>query len=233
MKTRIIKRIPQLFIIMILTGIVILSGCSNEDPVTTQADNLEFNYTGSRDTAESSGALILDTVKILLKDIKLNVSNNNNDSMNFRTGPYVLYLYLNSPVNFMDAGFLPEGTYDRVKFMIHKLNDNESVPDPEFADAGGRYSVIVKGSYLGIPFIYKSAKSAHQILAFPNSLFLSPSGKTNITLKVLPYIWFIKNGVYMDPADESNRNDIDNNIKNNINNNFRIFIDNDNNGIPD
>jgi hypothetical protein len=50
---------------------------------------------------------------------------------------------------------------------------------------------------------------------------------------VRPYIWFIKNDVYLDPRDPANSNDIDNNIKDNIKNNFKAFKDNDRNGIPD
>jgi len=50
---------------------------------------------------------------------------------------------------------------------------------------------------------------------------------------VKPYIWFIENGIYIDPRDPVNSNDIDNNIKDNINQNFKAFKDNDKNGLPD
>ncbi len=93
--------------------------------------------------------------------------------------------------------------------------------------------MVVKGSYQGFSFIYKSGKSAHQKLSFPNSLIITSSGKSNITLHVKPYIWFTENGVYLDPRIPANANKIDNNIKDNINNNFKAFKDNDRNGIPD
>ena len=50
---------------------------------------------------------------------------------------------------------------------------------------------------------------------------------------VRPYIWFLKNGAYLDPRDPANSNDIDNNIKDNIKNNFKAFKDDDRNGLPD
>jgi hypothetical protein len=50
---------------------------------------------------------------------------------------------------------------------------------------------------------------------------------------VRPYIWFIKDGAYLDPNNPANSNDIDNNIKNNINHNFKAFKDDDRNGVPD
>lgn len=210
-----------------------MQGCG-EDSVTTQADNVDFSSMSTGDSIGSDiGILVLDTVKVLIKDIKLNVANINQDSTNFKVGPYVLYLNMASSVNIISTAYIPPGTYDKVKFDIHKLGDTENPPDPDFADVNGRYSVVVKGRYNGISFIFKSDKSAHQKLTFPGNLQVSASGKSNITLQVKPYIWFIKNGLYLDPTDPANESDIDKNIKDNINNNFKCFVDNDRNGLPD
>jgi len=140
---------------------------------------------------------------------------------------------LSSNINQISSAIIPAGDYEKIKFEVHKLNDNETPPDPEFADANGRYSVIVKGWYLGNYFIYRSTKSAHQILNFPSNIPINTTYMSNITLIVSPYIWFIKNGVYLNPMDTANSNDIDNNIKDNIKNNLKAFQDRDRNGIPD
>lgn len=217
--------------IAVMAGIGLIGGCSdNTSPV---ADNVDFSVTSSSGTTDFNDVLIIDTAKVLIKDIKLNVANANEDSVNFKVGPYVLYLNLNSSVNVISTAYIPPGTYDKVRFQIHKLEDAEAVPDPDFADMSGRYSVVVKGTFNAVPFIYKSTKSAHQKLTFPGSLVVTINGVSNITLKVMPNLWFIKDGVILDPMNEINRNDIDNNIKDNINNNFKIFVDNDRNGIPD
>ncbi len=210
-----------------------LHGCSDSTVTPSQNDNLSFSIMSSADsTGDSQNIIILDTVKILIKDIKLNVGNNNLDSNNFKVGPFLLFLDLSSNINTISTAVIPAGVYDKIKFEVHKLNDNEAVPDPEFADVNGRYSVIVKGRYLGNHFIYKSTKSAHQLLNFPD-ISVNSESMTNITMIVKPYIWFIENGVYLSPADPANSNDIDNNIKDNINNNFKAFRDNDKNGVPD
>lgn len=212
-------------------------GCSDSnnsvEPVT--ADNVGLNAIGSTDSAgDSQNYFILDTVKILIKDIKLNVANNNQDSNNFKTGPFVLYINTFSTINEISTALIPAGSYDKIKFEIHKLNNNEVSPDPEFSDANGTYSVIVKGWYLGNYFVYKSSKSAHQMINFSDTIPLATTGaRTNITLVVKPYIWFIKNNVYMDPNVPANSNDIDNNIKDNFKNNLKAFRDNDKNGVPD
>jgi hypothetical protein len=161
------------------------------------------------------------------------LASSSEDSSDFKIGPFVIFLNLSSSINTISSAIIPVGLYERVKFEVHKLNDNEAVPDPEFADANGRYSVIVKGFYLGNYFVYRSTKSAHQILNFPNTLPITAAYLSNITMIVKPYIWFIKNGAYLDPREPANSNDIDNNIKDNINHNFKAFKDDDRNGIPD
>jgi len=229
-------KVYALFLIAVISAAGFY-GCSDSnnsvDPVT--ADNVGLNAIGSTDSAgDSQNYFILDTVKILIKDIKLNVANNNQDSNNFKTGPFVLYINTFSTINEISTALIPAGSYDKIKFEIHKLNNNEVSPDPEFSDVNGTYSVIVKGWYLGNYFVYKSSKSAHQMINFSDTIPLSTTGaRTNITLVVKPYIWFIKNNVYMDPNVPSNSNDIDNNIKDNFKNNLKAFRDNDKNGVPD
>jgi len=234
MKNPLYKHSFRAIILAAVISSAVFYGCNDSSVTPVQNDNLTFSVTSSTDSVgDLQGILILDTVKILIKEIKLNAANNNADSINFKTGPFVLFLNLTSAVNEVSTGLIPDGAYDKVKFEVHKLNDNEPIPDPEFADPNGRYSVIVKGRYLGQYFVYKSTKSAHQILNLPVSISVISNSPTNITLMAKPYIWFIKNGAYLDPRDPSNSNDIDNNIKNNINQNFKAFRDNDRNGVPD
>lgn len=234
MKTINLKYKISALIIMAFISMAAFNSCGDSSVSTTQADNLSFSGVSSADSiGDIQNVLILDTVKILIKDIKVKVANNNEDSTNFKVGPFVLFLNLNTNVNVISTAIIPAGNYRKVKFEIHKLEDAEAIPDPEFADANGRYSVIVKGTYLGVYFVYKSSKSAHQILQFPNDVPVSVGAATNVTLLVKPYIWFIKDNAYLNPMDPANMNDIDNNIKDNIKNNFKAFKDNDRNGIPD
>ena len=233
MKRSILKHKFSVLIFMVLISAVGFYSCNKTSPVTSQADNLSFSAMSSADSVgDAQNIIILDTVKILIKDIKLDVADNHQDSSDFKIGPFILFLNLTSSINTISSAIIPYGDYEHVKFEVHKLNDNEAVPDPEFADVNGRYSVIVKGFYLGNYFVYRSSKSAHQILNFPNNVSIS-AAYSNITMIVKPFIWFIKNGAFLDPKDPANSNDIDNNIKDNINHNFKAFRDNDRNCIPD
>lgn len=221
-----------LFVSVAMLSMYTITGCNNDSVSTTQADNIDVSSMGSPDSTDT-GLLIITQVKLLIKDIKLNVVASSEDSANFKVGPYIFNLDLTTNVNFVGSAYIPEGTYDKVRFMVHKLEDTEPIPDPDFADSLGRYSVVIRGTFAGVPFVYKSTKSAHQKLTFPGSLMVSNTGKSNITIRVKPYIWFIKNNTYLDPSNPANWNDIDNNIKDNINNNFKAYKDNNKDGQPD
>lgn len=218
-------------ILLLIGTFAFVSGCT-ESTTTTPFDNADLSSYSTNAITDLLDSLRLDTVKVYMKDIKLNVSSSN-DSANFKTGPFVLFLNLGSNVNLMTTTQVPEGSYDKIKFEIHKIEDTETPIDPEFVDANGRYSTIVKGYFNGSYFVFKSSASAHQKLNFPTSIYMSGTTKTNITLKAEPYKWFYKNGVLLNPNDPANMNDISNNIKNNINDNIKAFRDNDRNGIPD
>ncbi len=207
-------------------------GCQDVTVTPTPSDNFKFSVMSSSEISDNTNSLVLDTVKILIKDIKLNVAVSG-DSANFKTGPYVLYLNLNTGVNTIGAGYIPAGYYDKIKFEVHKLSDNEPIPDPDFADGNLRFSVVVKGAFNGVRFTYKSDKSAKQKLNLPNALVVTET-MSNITLQIKPYLWFFdSNNQFLDPINESNRSEIDNNIKENIKANFKAFKDNNFDGIPD
>ena len=217
-------------ILITLAALFVIGGCS--DSGDTSPGNLEAVYMSSTAGTDLTGTLVLESAKILIKDIKLNVANSE-ESTNFKTGPYVLFLNLNSSMNTIGSGYIPAGTYDKIQFEIHKPSDGELVPDPEFSDGSLKYSVIVRGTYNGSPFIYKSDKSAKQKLHLTNALIVTEFG-SNVTLQVSPYLWFIdSNGQYMNPSDANNSEEIDNNLKDNIKASFKACKDNDKDGIPD
>lgn len=230
------KRLNGLFktitLFTIFTVLTIVSGCKSDDVVTPASDNTEISMMSSGGVTDASpiNSLVLDSVKVLLKDIKLNVSAASDDSVNFKTGPFVLKLNMNSSVNLISTAMIPEGTYDKVMFEIHKIEDSETIGiDTAFSAGGGRYSVVVYGKFNLLPFIYRSTKSAKQKLNFGSTVGISSTAKSNITLKVQPYTWFWTGSDYLDPLNVSNQNDIDNKIKAS----FKAFKDNDKNGVPD
>ncbi len=63
---------------------------------------------------------------------------------------------------------MPPGAWERPTFNIHKSEEDEAVPDPDFkAGSSGhqRFSVIVRGDIEGTPFVIKVRHSMRQHVA--------------------------------------------------------------------
>lgn len=205
------KSIASLLILFF--SLTIISCSSSSEPV---ANNTSLSFTLDKTTLNKTTAdeIFLESAKILIKDIKFRQSSN--DSTNFKAGPLVVQLKLDGAVTEVGVVDLPQGNYNKVKFRIHKPDETESIPDSEFREgqsADLRYSVIVKGKFNNISFVYKSSKTATQDVDFQSPLYVSSSEVNNVTLLVDVGTWFKKDGQILNPSLVANHNDIDNNIK--------------------
>ena len=121
---------------------------------------------------------------------------------------------------------IPPGAYDRIKFEIHKLNENEDASllnDPLFGDFvnGGRYTVIIDGiafvNGVGYAFSYHSSLTANvQVFLNPPAVFDSTQ-VYDLTLVFDPLIVFGMPGLRpLDPRDPDNHDAIEHMIKSSI-----------------
>jgi hypothetical protein len=211
------KYTRRLYIVpILLSGLII--GCSS-DSTAPQIGNFSLSIKKADVTSHfaSLDTLTLDTVKIMMKNVELFTDSSGRegereDSAEVETGPFVINLNLNGSLNTIALTDIPEGAYRGVKFEIHRLWRNEVFTDSEFIDStcGERgYSVMVRGSYMGNPFVYKSRQSFIQRVRFPNPVTVSNNGLINVTLTVDPYTWFMLNGNYINPNKERNHRLID------------------------
>lgn len=215
---------------LIFISIIFFFSCDTTE-TTDGTVSLSFS-SGTPLQKVNDGALELTEVKILLRDIKLEMEdgiedenenegegeheNDDGGSYTLRVGPFVINLNLSGMTTDFVVANIPAGLYEEVKFKIHQIEASETSPDPEFKegdDSSLRYSVIVKGLYNSDTFVYKSRKSAHQKLEFEPPIQLLENSELNLTIKVDPYNWFYKDDILMDPSDPANENDIDNNIE--------------------
>jgi hypothetical protein len=217
---------PKVLLIVLLA--VMLSACSEN---STEPDNSNFSVSFGIDNTLSKvsvDGLELSSVKILVRSLKLNAAGD--DTVNVRTDPFVVELDLSGNVHAVARTDIPDQSYDKIKFEVHKPEFIEDTPDPEFIDEEENYSVVVKGTANGMEFTYKSRKSAHQIIHLEDPVSLDEGGVLNITLIVDPYKWFEKDGELLNPVLEININEIDNLIKDSFKRGFR---DNNMDGLPD
>lgn len=200
-----------------------ITSCKDSTTNSPAGDNITVSLALDKGLNKIVGdPIILDTVKILLKDIKFRHSTG--DSSNVKVGPMVVYLNLNGTPTEFAAGIVAAGNYNKIKFRLHKPEVGDIISDPEFiAGSSGelRYSVIVKGTYNGVSFIYKSTKTATQEVNLKNYVNLTAEVKTNVTLSVDVNSWFYKDAVVLDPNNIANQNNIDNNIKDSFKKAFR------------
>lgn len=213
---------------------VIVTGCKDDSSSPEQKNQVSVSiYTDHSFVAKTlADSLVIDSVKVLIKSVKFKPAANN-DSVDIKIGPMVVNLSVNNSVNLVGINSIPAGTYDRVRFRIHKPEGSETVTDPEFitgASESERFSVIVKGKFNGTAFVYRSKKSAEQFVNFQSPLTVTETGTENITLVVNPYTWFKKNNALLNPSLAANENDIDNNIKTSF---FRAYKDSNKDGKQD
>lgn len=161
--------------------------------------------------------VIIDTAKVLITRLKFNGSGG--DSNDIRVGPFVVNLNLSGGIQTAASASIPQGTYDKVKFELHKPDASESLPDQDFIDgpaSNQRYSVIIIGRFNGVRFVYKSKSTINETIDINPPLIVADSiGTANVTLLVNPTLFFKKNSVYLDPSDTGSGNisDIDNSVK--------------------
>jgi len=210
------------------------SSCGEDSSVTNSNGNTTDNTSLSVKLDESvTGANypVITEAKALITEIELETEPSGT-SQEIHISPVVIYFNTGSQVISVTAANLPAGTWNKIKLKIHKPEDTESIPDPEFREGTSgnqRYSFIIKGTYNGSAFVYKSRKSADIIISLPTPLVTGGSQK-NITVLVNPALWFMNNGNVLDPTNPGNDDMIDDNLKNSFK---RAFRDDDKDGRSD
>jgi hypothetical protein len=228
-KISILKSASILFAFIIFLQ---LQGCNSNDINNPNSTTLSLSFATNQGLNKANlVAIELDTIKILIRDIKLENESDSSEndthwgmhsdtssyyrSEDIKVGPFVVYLNLNGVTTDFAVNSIPAGSYNEIKFKIHKIQADEIPPDPEFKEGDDnslRYSVIVKGKYNSEPFIYKSKKSASQKIKLDTLLVVQENSVTNLTISVDPTTWFTDGQSELDPTDSTNANLIDKNI---------------------
>ncbi len=192
--------------VIIMLFFIAFYGCDdNSTEVQESGLSITFFSEGSLQKIQID-TLQLNTVKALIRNLKFK-SASSSDSSDIKLGPFVVHLNPNGINNEVLISNIPPGSYDRIRFEIHKLEDSETPPDPEFKDGESgseRYSVIIKGSFNSSPFTYKSRRSTYQDIELQTPITIDDNMSVNLTITVNPYSWFFDEGVYPVPCDPFN-----------------------------
>ncbi len=212
-------------------AISFLVGCSDDKKDSSNA-TLSFMKEINLTKPSAPGTLTVDTAKILITRIKFE-SQGDGDSLDFSSDPIVVNLDLTGGVQTVSAANVPQGTYDHIKFEIHKPGVNEEFSDPDFntgSSGNQRFSIIIIGTYNSSRFVFKSQNTINQSVNIDPPVIVADSvGIANVTLAVNVDNWFSDGvGGYLDPTDTGASNVAA--IENTIKDSFRGFKDNDKDG---
>lgn len=235
---------------IVTTFALLIAGCdSTTEPATDGTLSLTAMYSAlptgtTRILGKSSDAaaeITITRARFVIRDIKF--KSVGEDSLNFKTAPFVLDLNLSGASQTISSIPAKFGDYRRVEFDVHRVEQPEisSLPaadQPPFAEflADERYSIIVEGTYTptgGSPasFIYRSKVDAKQKIDLDPPLVISEgSTSVNTTMLISSDAWFRDSGgALVDPRDTNNEGVIDENLKASI----RVFKDNNKDGSKD
>jgi hypothetical protein len=181
----------------------------------------------------AGGRVEIEEVWIVIRDIKFGIPGVDGE-INGGGGPFLLHASgsdLSGPLTESFTVEVPAGTYDELRFVVHKLEDFQSIGVP--AVDGPRASLAVKmtidpgtASEASVTFT-SNLNEAQRIFG----RFTVADGETpdNVTVSIDPSGWFGTAGSFLDPRVGGNRDAIERNIQGSID----AFEDDDRNGSND
>jgi hypothetical protein len=227
---------PLALVIGSLLGLLLtfsFSGCDENGGITVPSGVSELTVSVKADdnAFDNPANISITEAKALITNVEFEKESNGKDELHQR-GPLVYAFNLGGAVKEMGTQYIIRDNYTKIKFQIHKPEENETPPDPEFKEGTGvnqRYSFIIKGTYNGSGFVYRSKQPLNIVLNFPaiENINLKQS---NITVLLNKLLWFRNGSTELNPNDPQNENIIDNNIKNSFK---KVFRDDNKDGIPD
>lgn len=219
-------------------GAQLLSGCSNtsspsdQATVTTSSEMQNSHVSGTRLKSDhvilgggtTCDSVVISRARIVISTIKLHFDDNDTVGKGeIKAGPFVAEFNA-SGATVLSTVTIPPGTYDKMKFEMHKLNDKEDASllnNALFGDFvnGGRYTTIIEGkSYvngIGYDFIYKSSKTENLEIKLNPSVTFAAGSSYNLALIFDPVLVFGQAGSRpLDPRSSDNQGEIEKLIKN-------------------
>ena len=227
------ERSGTLIAVAALSLMTLSTGCDSNGVGSADDSSITLSIkTVNSGVAAKNGNAVVDVTlaKVLLRTIQFHARglDENTEGVDFQSDPMVAVLDpLAAPFE-LPAITVPEGTYHKISFRIHKPDLGEIFDGhPEFNDgdaAHERFSVIAEGNLGSVDpatFVYRSEKAMQQQVTFEEDLEIeSGGGDVNVILEVDLATWFTD----LDPMDTSasNTSMIDKSIRES----FRIFKDN-------
>lgn len=213
---------------------LLITGCDIGGDVIIPSGATELSVNMKSDDNASDTPLdviVITEAKALITDIQYERERDGLNQLH-HTGPYVMYLSLDGSLRELMNGYVVRDIYTKAKFQVHKAEDGQQISDPEFKEGPGdnqRFSFIIKGTYNGAAFVYKSKKSMDIVINL-NAASNIKLKNQNFTILFNKTGWFENGTTVLNPNLHQNADIIDNNIKASFK---KAFIDDNKDGIAD
>lgn len=212
-------KLQRLFtpLIIFSTVLFMATGCDIANSDNNGPKSVAVNMQMQTNTAAKFKAVNLDSlteVKFLVEELEL--ESVNDDSSDFEVEDLIVNLPLDgSPVE-LTSQIIPNGMYDEFELEIENDDDGSSVSDPDFNENGNNYSIVIRGSYNGEEFLFRSEKDFEIEMELNPAIEISDNtGSTAVDINIDPAGWFMDSqGNPLDPSDPANKELIENNIEN-------------------
>lgn len=216
-----ISRIRRLMspLLVMMAVLLIVAGCDSADPAADgEGVRTVLRFEAAAPAGKTAGPVTVEEAKLLIRAVKFHPVDEDEEEQEFVTGPFAVTLDLDGTPNPVAVQSVPPDTYKRVTFDIHKPEDDETPPDPEFKDGTSgqeRYSVIVRGTVEGEPFELKVRESIKQRVALVPPLVIDgTTSEVTVTLQADIAQWFVDDeGRLLDPRIEDDADEVADQIK--------------------
>jgi hypothetical protein len=203
----------------------------------------DFSVTGAwSDTVTSGGdTLIVTSAQLVLRQIELKSAvatgceetSGSDDCEEIEIGPVLADLPLTPGADQAFLVDIPEGTYSRIDFEVHKVESGNAsdaqflTQHPEFE---GR-SIRVTGTFNGVAFLFESELDVEQELTLSPPLVVTEDTTANVTILIDIRTWFrTAGGGLVDPATANQNQPNESLVSQNIKDSFHAFEDDDHDG---
>ena len=216
------------------TVLVFTQGC---DPaggilVPSGATELSINMMSDDSAVDNPvDVVVITQAKVLLTNIQYERERDGLNQLH-HTGPYVVNMDLNGGLSEILNGYIVRDIYTKAKFQIHKAGETETIPDAEFREGTAenqRYSMIIRGTFNGSAFVYKSKQTLEVVTNFNKSTNINLK-KQNLTVVFNKTTWFNSGSTVLNPTTAANAPIIDANIQSSFKS---AFQDDNKDGVPD
>jgi hypothetical protein len=229
------KKIIMKSLIIIIGAAISLnfSSCDENGGITipSGASELTVSVKSDDNVSDNPASVVISEAKALIANVEFEKLSNGKDELHQR-GPFVIRFKIDGTMQEMGTQYIIRDNYTKIKFQLHKPEENETPPDPDFSEGAGinqRYSFIIKGTYNGSNFVYKSKQPASLVINFDKTENIDIK-KTNVTVLFNKLKWLKNGSAELNPNDPQNESIIDNNIKNSF---VKVFRDDNKDGVPD